>query len=73
MRSDFVVGLAEAVEDALLQVEVRSGWFRHLGFEGLVHSLVGSVLLWAAWGDPLMCNAELKPPDIELAEPVNSG
>ena len=33
---------------------------------------MSTVLLWTAWGDALMDDAELEPPNIQATESVNS-
>ena len=72
MGTDVVVGVAEGVEDALLEVEVGSRRLGGLSFEGLVHSFVSAILLGAAWGDALVSDPKLEPPDIEATEAVDA-
>jgi hypothetical protein len=69
--TDLVVGVAEGIEDALLEVEVGGGRLGGPSFERLVHAFVSSVLLGTAWGDALVSDSELEPPDVEAVEAVN--
>ena len=72
MGSELVVGFAELVENALLEVEVRRGRARHFFLEGFVESFVGAILLRAAGGDALVDDPELEPPDVEAVETVDA-
>jgi hypothetical protein len=67
-----VIETLEVVEAALLSGEV--GFGRACGFvlESSVHPLVRAILLGLAGKDPLVLNAEAKPPDVELREAVNA-
>ena len=56
----------------MLKVEVGGGRFGGPSLERLVHAFVSAVLLGTAWCDALVSNPELKPPDIEAIEAVNS-
>ena len=73
VRSYVVVGLAEGIEDALLEIEVGRRRLRDLGLQRLVHAFVSAVLLRATWRDALVSDAELQPPDVESSEAVNPG
>jgi hypothetical protein len=64
VRSNLVVGLSEALEHALLDAEVGPRRFGGFGFESFVQSLMSAILLRITWGDALVSNAELKPPNV---------
>ena len=72
MGTDLVVGVAKAVEDALLEVEIGGGWLGDPCLERLVHPFVSAVLLGTAWGDALVSDPELEPPHVEPIQAVNS-
>ena len=48
---------------------VRGG---RIAFEGLVHALVGAILLRLRGPDALVLDAEPQPPDVELGEAVDA-
>lgn len=73
MRSNLVVGISEALEHALLGAEVGARRFGGVGFESFVQSLMSAILLRITWGDALVGNAELKPPNVKASETVNAG
>lgn len=73
MGTDLVVGVAKGIEDALLEVEIGGGRLGGSCLERLVHAFVSAVLLGTAWGDALVSDPELEPPDVEAIEAVNSG
>jgi len=64
VRSNLVVGFAEALEHALLNAEVGTGRLGGIGFKSLVQSLMSAILLRISWGDALVGDAELKPPNV---------
>ena len=64
MRPELVVGFSEAFEHSLLDAKVGSWGLGGPGLEGSVHSFVSAVLLWIAGRDALVCDAELKPPNV---------
>jgi len=68
-----VVLPAEVIELPLLPSTVGCWRAGGLRLHGPVHSFMRSVLLRAAGGDALVNDAELDPPDVELAETVNAG
>ena len=63
-----LVNLGEAVEALLLLKEVERGGLGGLLFEGQVHPLMASVLVWVAGLDALDLDAEPQPPDGDLGE-----
>ena len=67
-----VVQRPEGVEGALLGGERAAGRADRVGLQGLVHPLVGAVLLRVSRQDPLVLDPELQPPDIELGEAVDA-
>jgi hypothetical protein len=73
VRSNVVVGFAEALEHALLHAEVGAGRFSGGGFESFVQTLMGAILLRISWGDALVSDAKLKPPNVQVSETVNPG
>ena len=64
MRSNLVVGPSETLEHSLLDADVCPGRFGGFGLERFVQSLVSAVLLRISWGDALVGNAELQPPNV---------
>ena len=69
---EVVLGL-EAVELPLLPAKSCRRRPRCPGLQGLVHSLVRTVLLRTAGPDPLMNDAELHPPNVQRAQSVDAG
>ena len=68
MGSHFVELLAEVIEAALLAAQSCGRRPRGLLLEGLVHSLVSTVLFGMTGLDELGIDAESDPPDGESAE-----
>jgi len=53
--------VSELIESLLLQPQRRRRRIRSIRFEGPVHSLVTSILLWPPWLDALMHDSHLHP------------
>lgn len=73
VRSNLVVGFPEALEHALLDAEVGTRRFGGSCFESFMQSLMGAILLRISWGDALVGDAELEPPNVKAGETVNTG
>jgi hypothetical protein len=73
MRPLVVVLPSEEIEGPLLGGQRGARWPNGVGLEGLVHPLVGPVLLRVAREDALVLNPEAHPPHIQLRETVNAG
>ena len=65
MRAYLVEGVAKLLEDALLTAEITGSGFGSLRLECSMHPFVSPILLGIARSNALMCDPELKPPDIE--------
>ena len=72
VRSNVIVGFTETFEQTLLNAELSGGRFCSVGLESSVHAFVGTILLGITRRNALMGNAELKPPNVQLGEPVNT-
>ena len=72
MRPLVVVALLEPIQFPLLRDEVRGWRTSRLSLHVFVHTLVLTVLLGTRRADSLMHDAELHPPDVELAESMDS-
>ena len=60
---------AEAVELALLRLQIPGRWFRGLGLQGIVHALVPAVLLGFAGFDEVRQYPEPHPPGRKTRKP----
>jgi hypothetical protein len=69
----FVESFSEPVEDALLQVEVGRRGFSHTSLECSMHPFVDTILLGTSRRDALVSDAELKPPDIQVSQAMDTG
>jgi len=67
-----VVALLEEIQFPLLLGEIRAGRMGRLSLHVFVHTLVLTVLLGTRGADSLMSDPELHPPNIELAESMDS-
>ena len=65
-----VVLLTKSVEGALLGRKIRPRRPNGTPFQGLVHALVGAVLLRVRGQDALVLNPQAQPPDVERGESV---
>ena len=72
MRSFVVVAVLEEIQLPLLLGQIRGGRPGRLPLHVFVHALVWAVFLGTRRADSLMNDAELHPPDIEFAQPVDS-
>ena len=72
MGAFVVVAVLEEIQLPLLLGEIRGGGPGRLSLHVFVHSLVLAVFLGTRRADSLMNDAELHPPDIEFAQPVDS-
>ena len=72
VRPLLVVLPPEVIEGPLLGDQRRARGPNRLGLQGLVHSLMGAVLLRVARANALVLNAQSHPPHVELREPMNA-
>lgn len=73
VRAFVVVADAEGVEPPLLRAQAARGGARGLAFQIAMHSFMGAVVLRTGRRNPLMDDAELHPPHVQLRQPVNAG
>ena len=72
MRPLTIVAPLEEVQFLLLRREVRTRRLGRLSLHVFVHALVLTILLGTRGANSLMHDAELHPPDVELAESMDS-
>ncbi len=72
MGAFVVIAMLEEIQLPLLLGQIRGGRPGRLPLHVSVHALVLAILLRTRRVDSLVNDPELHPPDIELAQPVDS-